>query len=605
MRSRTLETVGLLLVATLPLFSIPLSWLPQQVAHYRFIVTLPIAAVILVGLLLATARWALRSESPAAPSHGAIEGFPRSSREISIPTAIFWPSVILLLSWLISARYSQHPHISIGLLPILLSNFAVFLLATRFPVDARRKLLWVWLLVAALVAINELVRLRSETEVVSTIGNRNFLGAYLAASIALGVSLWDKRATAVCALPLAAMCFCQSRGAWLALGVAAMLWLFLGNRRQPPARVVGRVIGVMLVIAAVFLGRGYMIRAWRTEVRPLIWQSTLHMIAERPFLGHGLGTFVTEYPRFRLPEYFLRNLPAPVTDHAHNELLEITAEQGLLGLVATLWLWGVIFHMGVRALRTPSEQWRLGLGILGATTVLLLHGMLDVGLQYPPNQTLFWFLLGLLAGGTGQPGAARTGSGPLAIGSRIAAGLRSPFMRVIVVAVCILGSVWITIAAIVRPVMAEFWERKARMAEERGKLVEAEADTRHSLGFQPFRPTIRYLLAGVLDKLGDRDQAIEQCLFIEELSPDYADATYNLGQLYMAQGRIREALPYLRRAAEINPYNVDRQIALAFVYAQLGRTDLARAHLENALHLDPKNPAARNLLAELSQKKSP
>jgi Flp pilus assembly protein TadD len=142
------------------------------------------------------------------------------------------------------------------------------------------------------------------------------------------------------------------------------------------------------------------------------------------------------------------------------------------------------------------------------------------------------------------------------------------------------------------------------MAEERGRLVEAEADARHSLEFQPFRPTVRYLLAGVLDKLGERDQAIEQCLFIEKLSPDYADVTYNLGQLCMAQGRIREALPYLRRAAEINPYNVDRQIALAFVYSQLGRTDSARAHLENALRLDPKNPAARNLLAGLEQKKS-
>ena len=605
MRSRTQEIAGLLLVATLPLFSIPLSWLPQQIAHYRFIVTLPVAAVVLVGLLLAIVRWALLSESPHVSSHGAIEGIPQSSREISISTAILWPSILLLLSWLISARHSQHPHMSIGFLPILLGNFAVFLLATRFPMGARRKLLWVWLLIAALVAINEIVRLWSETEVVSTIGNRNFLGAYLAASIALGISLWDKRATAVCALLLAAMCFCHSRGAWLALGVAAMLWLFCGNWGKRRLQIAARAVGMVAVIAAVILGSGYITHAWQTEVRPLIWKSTVHMIAERPFLGHGLGTFVTEYPRFRLPEYFLRSLPTNVTDHPHNEFLEITAEQGLLGLAATLWLWGAAFYRGVSLLPDQGEQRRLGLGILGATTVLLLHGMLDVGLQYPPNQTLFWFLLGLLVSGSGPSEDTLVRSGMLSGNSEVTMRLRSRFMRVIVVAVCILGSVWITIAAVVRPVMAEFWERKARMGEERGELVEAEADARRSLEFQPFRPTVRYLLAGVLERIGARDQSIEQCLFIEELSPDYADVTYNLGQLHMAQGRAREALPYLRRAAEINPYNADRQIALALVYAQLGKMDSARAHLENALHLDPQNAVARNLLAGLEQKKSP
>ena len=161
--------------------------------------------------------------------HGTTGSIPPSLREASIFAAILWPSILLLLSWLVSVRYSQHPHISISILPALLSNFAVFLLATRFPVDAWRKLFWVWLIAAALVAINGIVRLRTETEVVSTIGNRNFLGAYLAASIALGAALWDKRATVICALLLAAMCLCRSRGAWLALGAAALLWFFWGN----------------------------------------------------------------------------------------------------------------------------------------------------------------------------------------------------------------------------------------------------------------------------------------------------------------------------------------------------------------------------------------
>ena len=608
MRSRKQEIIGLLLVATLPLLSFPLSWLPQQVAHYRFMVTLPIAAVVLAGLLLAIARrWALRSESPAMPSHGAVGNISLSPMGVSISNIILWPSILLLLSWLISVRFSQRPYISIGVFPSLLANFAVFLLATRFPAYALRKLLWVWLFAAAFVAMIEIVRLRSETEVISTIGNRNFLGAYLAASIALGMALWDKRAMVICALLLAAMYFCRSRGAWLALGIAALLWFFLGNRGRPSVRVVWRVVGMTLVVATVFLGFGYAARAWRTEVRPLIWKSTLPMIAERPFFGHGLGVFVAEYPRFRLPEYFLRSRATNITDHAHNELLELAVEQGLLGLVATLWLWGVAFCRGVRSLRTDDQR-KLGLGIMGATTVLLVHGMLDVGLRYPPDETLFWLLLGLLVTKNNPTGDEQTQSGMLSTNSEAPLRLHSPFTRAIIVAVCILGSICITFAAVVRPVMAGVWERKARMAEESGKLTEAEAAARRSLSFQPFRITARYFLAGILagsKKSEARQLAIEECLFIEELSPDYADVTYNLGLLHIAQGQPQKALPYLRRAAEINPYNADRQIVLAFIYAQLGRMDSACAHLENALRLDPQNMAARNLLAELKQKKSP
>ena len=605
MRSQKQEIVGLLLVVILPLFSFPLSWLPQWIAHYRFIVTLPVASLVLVCLLLAIARRALGNEPAVANSHAAVENATRSLNGISIPCAVLWPSVLLLLSWLLSVRYSQRPCLSIGLLPLLLGNFAVFLLAARFPACAQRKLIWVWLFAAALLAINEIARLPSETEIVSTIGNRNFLAAYLAASIALGAALWDKRATVICALLLAAMFFCRSRGAWLALGVALLLWLLWGRWSNPKARIACKIVGVTLVIAAVVFGFGYVTREWRTEVRPLIWRSTLEMIAERPLLGHGLGTFAAEYPRFRSPEYFLRSRATNVTDHAHNELLEIAAEQGLVGLVATLWLWGVAFCMGMRSLRAPGGQWKLGLGILGAATVLLLHGMLDVGLRYPPDQTLFWLLLGLLAGETGLTEDTQVRSGVLSPNPEVTVWLRSRSARVVIFVVCIIGGVWFTIATVVRPVMAEIWERRARMAEERGELPEAVTCAQRSLDFQPFRTTVHYLLAGAYQKLGAGDQAIDQCLRIEELSPDYADVTYNLGQLYMMRGQVREALPCLKRAAETNPYSADRQIMLASAYARLGLKDSARAHLERALHLDPHSAVARNLLSALNQKKIP
>ena len=52
--------------------------------------------------------------------------------------------------------------------------------------------------------------------------------------------------------------------------------------------------------------------------------------------------------------------------------------------------------------------------------------------------------------------------------------------------------------------------------------------------------------------------------------------TYNLGQLYLADGRVAEAVPYLRRAEQINPYDAERHVALAAALRGSGQVDEAQ-----------------------------
>jgi tetratricopeptide (TPR) repeat protein len=88
-------------------------------------------------------------------------------------------------------------------------------------------------------------------------------------------------------------------------------------------------------------------------------------------------------------------------------------------------------------------------------------------------------------------------------------------------------------------------------------------------------------------------------LRIEELAPDYADVTFNLGQLYLAENRAQEALPYLRRAAEINPFNADRCVALASALFAVGQNDAALSQLDHAMQLQPDHQGARELREEI------
>jgi tetratricopeptide (TPR) repeat protein len=193
------------------------------------------------------------------------------------------------------------------------------------------------------------------------------------------------------------------------------------------------------------------------------------------------------------------------------------------------------------------------MGLLGAMLLLMFHGLVDVDLRHLPNQSLLWLLMGLVVGMDATPSRWR----------RVTIHPRS--IRWCIVGVCLALGVWIVVAAVFRPVAADLQDRQARIAEERGDLRVAVQRAWKALELDPFRLSTRYLLAGALSRLPEPEShalAIDQCQIIEELAPDYADVTFNLGQLYLMDSQISKAIPCLRRAVEINPYNADRRNTL-------------------------------------------
>ena len=574
---------ALTLVLASPLLVYPLSWLPRPWAHFRYGCVVPLPEIVLTaGLIFASA--ALFRKGPGGDLAVDLHAiFP--------PRWVSLPVLAVVASAVVSTRFSEHSYFGIGLLPRLCGNVAIFLLAASAPRDSGGPIRRRWIAVAALVAVNGLVRLKSEPEFLSTLGNWDFLGVYLAASLIIGASVGGTWPFLGGLVLIAAMFLCRSRGAWLALGAVGFLWfLWFGDRIL--RRWQARAAVVTLVVAIASLSaRSYIREQWQTDVRPPIWKATVSMISARPFLGHGLGTYVAVYPRYRLAKYFLRPKATNVTDHAHNELLEVAAEQGLVGLSATLWLWTTAVWCGARAVRqSQGADRRAALGLLGAMLVLMLHGLVDVDLRFLPNQSLLWLLMGLLVGRC-------IGSSSMA---RIA--FRSRGLQWCTAATCLILGIGISASAIIRPIAAGWLDRRARLAEERGDLGATAGYASRSLRLEPFRLSTRYLLAGTLARMSDapaHQMAIDQCLQIEGFAADYADVTYNLGELYLAANEVTNALPYLRRAVEINPYKLDRRLALACALRDTGHTEEAIRQLDCALQLQPDSKAASALRQDI------
>lgn len=124
--------------------------------------------------------------------------------------------------------------------------------------------------------------------------------------------------------------------------------------------------------------------------RVYTWHRTVQLIAERPVLGHGLGSFKS------LMVVYRDEAGAIHQGNAHNALLHVTVETGFLGCGALL----VFLVLGIRgvwrAIRAapPSTARAISTGALAGVVAILVAGAFSVSIDAEPGM-LFYALLAL------------------------------------------------------------------------------------------------------------------------------------------------------------------------------------------------------------------
>jgi O-antigen ligase len=142
----------------------------------------------------------------------------------------------------------------------------------------------------------------------------------------------------------------------------------------------------------------------RDGLRLLIYQDTLAMIADRPLLGHGYGSYGTSFLRYRE-----RAAGPLVVDKAHNTYLEHAAE---LGIPATVLLYLaplllVLFCLRGAFVRRKEKIYPLL--AVSATVLVAVHSLMDFSLQIPAVAVTYAMILGM---GTAQSIPSPRASGP-------------------------------------------------------------------------------------------------------------------------------------------------------------------------------------------------
>ena len=249
-----------------------------------------------------------------------------------------------------------------------------------------------------------------KTRVFSTLGNPNILAAFLimvvglASGWVLGIGQRKISLALISLSGLAVVCILltYSRGAWLTLGVMAVLIAAVWKHWTWKMVATGALITAGLWAAAQesFLTRLLSIRGMfnsadsSVALRWALWESTLAMVQEHPWLGLGWGSYRFVYPEY---DFFVQN-ESVIIYHGHNTLLSLAAEIGIPGMLCFAILWGMSVVRALLAMKNADKGDKgLYFGIALALLGMAAFSLTDHVLFNIQVAAVFWALVALTA----------------------------------------------------------------------------------------------------------------------------------------------------------------------------------------------------------------
>ena len=187
-----------------------------------------------------------------------------------------------------------------------------------------------------------------------------------------------------------------TRGAWLAVLVAVPVSSLFVDFSLKKAFF---LLSLLLATALIFLdsprlqNRAQSITSTTLQSnteRVLMWNSAIKMFKDYPITGVGLGQYTHRYQT----EYISSEAKERSQNHAHNNLIQMLAENGIVGFSAFIAFFGFIFVTSLVALFKKKKKY--GAVIFGCTLAFFLQGLTEFNFGNSAVIKYYWVVLGSL-----------------------------------------------------------------------------------------------------------------------------------------------------------------------------------------------------------------
>jgi len=271
---------------------------------------------------------------------------------------------------------------------------------------------------------------------ISTLGNTIYVGAYAVLNFFFAaIVFWKDRNWLLRSFLGVSMLFniiamlgAGSRSVFYAflaaLGVYALFLVFrFVNARQRLWLGAGIGIVFLLSVALFFIMQSSGIKEWgkanlpytlnrvfysqsANEDRIVLWKIGIEGFFDRPLLGWGWENYNIIYEKHFVPRPYME----PWYDRSHNQLIDVLALTGIIGLIAYLFFWGSLLYVLAKKTKELSSKSEIGaLGALGAFFLFYFLQNLTI-FDNPAPLIVFFFSLAFAASATAVPHAKQESS---------------------------------------------------------------------------------------------------------------------------------------------------------------------------------------------------
>ncbi len=212
-----------------------------------------------------------------------------------------------------------------------------------------------------------------------------YVGSLMAFTMPVVFELRSKKYYALYVVTAVGLLLTLSRGAWLAVVAAAVVYAVLAATKTVRRWLLVAALIAVVVVASVpnlryrvtlpFMGEK------STVSRYSLWYTGEKMVASSPIFGKGLFGFATDFNAYNTDP----NLQ-PI-DFPHNIFLNFWVETGLLGLLSFV---GISLYLGWDAFKNRRDVFKLGLLLF--LVAIYVHGMVDVPYLKNDLALLFWMV---------------------------------------------------------------------------------------------------------------------------------------------------------------------------------------------------------------------
>lgn len=288
------------------------------------------------------------------------------------------PVLIYFISLVISTVFSVHTTTSMKEFLLNLNYIVYYFIAVNYlkGVDEIKKILYFIFSVSFLISIYSILQklkidffLWSQPVYLrpaSTLGNPNFLAAYLCIVLPLMVSrivLKEERFSRVfihfliSAVVFSSLLLTYTRGGWLSFAISIFLLVYLKRNSIDRKKFLTSILFFLIIFY--FLNYFERIPIENREfnlferatsvsdsvfVRLNLWKDSLFLFRKYFFIGSGLNTYPLVYPEFRNVEILRIQAITALPEDAHNYFLQTAVTSGIFGFLSYLFLISTFFY---------------------------------------------------------------------------------------------------------------------------------------------------------------------------------------------------------------------------------------------------------------------